>query len=66
MASRFTQNFTLTDIFNNKKLKDKLPLINYKEIEREDEKFQGEQIQKLSIDWYLMFQQVPQDLTTSP
>ena len=38
MASRFTQNFTLTDIFNNKKLKDKLPLINYKEIEREDGK----------------------------
>ena len=32
MASRFTQNFTLTDIFNNKKLKDKIPLINYKEI----------------------------------
>lgn len=38
MASRFTQNFTLTDIFNNKKLKDKLPLINYKEIEKEDGK----------------------------
>ena len=38
MASRFTQNFTLTDIFNNKKLKDKIPLINYKEIEREDGK----------------------------
>ena len=34
MASRFTQTFTLTDIFNNKKLKDKLPLINYREIER--------------------------------
>lgn len=31
MASNFTQNFTLLDIFNNKKLKDKVPLINYKE-----------------------------------
>ena len=38
MASRFTQTFTLTDIFNNKKLKDKLPLINYREIERENGK----------------------------
>ena len=38
MATRYTQNFTLTDIFNNKALKDKLPLINYKEIERENGK----------------------------
>lgn len=38
MAGRFTQNFTLTDIFNNKKLKDKIPLVNYKETEREDGK----------------------------
>lgn len=36
--ARYTQNFTLEDIFNNKALKDKLPLINYKEIEREDGK----------------------------
>lgn len=33
MASGFYQNFTLVDIFNNKNLKDKLPLINYKEKE---------------------------------
>mgnify|MGYP001063420449 CR=1 FL=1 len=38
MANRFSQNFTLTDIFNNKKLAGKLPLINYKEREREDGK----------------------------
>lgn len=31
MAGRYNQNFTLTDIFNNKNLKGKLPLINYKE-----------------------------------
>lgn len=31
MAQRYTANFTLTDIFNNKRLKDKMPLINYKE-----------------------------------
>lgn len=36
--ARFTQNFTLTDIFNNKKLKDKIPLINYKEKELENGK----------------------------
>lgn len=35
MAGRFSQNFSLTDIFNNKKLKDKIPLINYKEKELE-------------------------------
>ena len=35
MANRFTQQFTLKDIFNNKKLKNKLPLINYKEKEVE-------------------------------
>lgn len=33
MAGRFTQNFSLTDIFNNKKLKNKIPLINYREKE---------------------------------
>lgn len=38
MANRFTQNFTLTDIFNNKKLRGKLPLINYKERTLEDGK----------------------------
>lgn len=38
MANRFSQNFTLTDIFNNKKLAGRLPLINYKEREREDGK----------------------------
>ena len=38
MAGKFTQNFTLTDIFNNKKLKNKIPLVNYKETEREDGK----------------------------
>lgn len=38
MANRFTQQFTLKDIFNNKKLKNKLPLINYKEKEVEDGK----------------------------
>lgn len=39
MASGFYQNFTLVDIFNNKNLKDKLPLINYKEKELEGGKF---------------------------
>ena len=38
MANRFSQIFTLTDIFNNPKLKDKLPLINYKEKELENGK----------------------------
>ena len=38
MANRFSQNFTLTDIFDNKKLKDKIPLINYKEKELENGK----------------------------
>ena len=38
MAGQYTQIFTLTDIFNNKKLKDKLPLINYKEKELENGK----------------------------
>ena len=38
MANGYTQNFTLKDIFNNKKLKDKLPLINYKEKELENGK----------------------------
>ena len=36
--ARYSQIFTLTDIFNNPKLKGKLPLINYKEIERENGK----------------------------
>lgn len=31
MAGRYSQVFTLTDIFNNKALKGKIPLINYKE-----------------------------------
>lgn len=38
MAGRFTENFSLTDIFNNKKLKNKIPLINYKEKELENGK----------------------------
>lgn len=38
MGSRFSQIFTLTDIFNNKNLKDKIPLINYKEKELENGK----------------------------
>ena len=38
MANRFSQNFTLADIFNNKKLEGKLPLINYKEIQLEEGK----------------------------
>lgn len=38
MANRFSQIFTLKDIFNNPKLKGKLPLVNYKEQEREDGK----------------------------
>lgn len=38
MAGRYSQNFTLRDIFNNKKLKNKIPLINYKEKELENGK----------------------------
>ena len=38
MAGRYSQIFSLTDIFNNKRLKNKLPLINYKEKELEDGK----------------------------
>ena len=38
MANRFTQNFTLTDLFNNKRLRNKIPLINYTEKEKEDGK----------------------------
>lgn len=38
MAGAYSQIFTLTDIFNNKKLKDKIPLINYKEKEKENGK----------------------------
>lgn len=38
MATRFSQIFTLKDIFNNKKLAGKIPLINYREREREDGK----------------------------
>lgn len=38
MASGYSQTFSLTDIFNNKKLKDKLPLINYREKELENGK----------------------------
>lgn len=35
MANRFTQNFTLRDIFSNDKLKKKLPYIDYKEQEKD-------------------------------
>ena len=38
MANRYSQIFTLKDLFNNPKIKDKLPQINYKEIERENGK----------------------------
>lgn len=38
MAGRYSQTFSLTDIFNNKKLKDKIPLINYREKELENGK----------------------------
>lgn len=38
MANRFSQNFTLVDIFNNKKLRNKIPLINYREKELENGK----------------------------
>lgn len=31
MANGYTQNFTLRDIFNNPKLKGKIPLVNYQE-----------------------------------
>ena len=31
MAGGYSRHFTLADIFNNKKLADKLPLVNYKE-----------------------------------
>lgn len=54
MGSDFSQNFTLTDIFNNKKLKNKIPLINYKEIERENGKISrrtnGKTINRLVFD----------------
>lgn len=40
MANRFSQKFTLTDIFNNRRLRDKLPLINYKEKQLEDGRVQ--------------------------
>ena len=36
--SQYSQTFSITDILNNKKLYGKLPLINYKEVEREDGK----------------------------
>lgn len=38
MANNYSQIFSLTDIFNNKNLKGKIPLINYKEKELEDGK----------------------------
>lgn len=38
MANRFYQNFTLIDIFNNRALANKIPLINYKETEKADGK----------------------------
>ena len=36
MANRFTQNFTLRDIFSNKNLRKKLPYIDYKEKQTEN------------------------------
>ena len=36
--ARYSENFTLKDIFNNKALSNHLPIVNYKEIEREDGK----------------------------
>lgn len=36
MSRVYKQNFSLKDILNNKKLKNVLPLVNYKETERED------------------------------
>lgn len=38
MAGRFSEIFTLKDIFNNQNLKGKLPLINYKERETDEGK----------------------------
>lgn len=38
MANKYSQIFTLKDIFNNPKLKNKIPLINYKEKETENGK----------------------------
>lgn len=38
MPNLYTQNFSLKDIFNNRNLRNKIPLINYKETEREDGK----------------------------
>lgn len=38
MANQYSQIFSLTDIFNNRKLRDKIPLINYKEKVTEDGK----------------------------
>lgn len=40
MANRYSQTFTLKDIFNNKKLRNKLPLINYREKTLENGKLQ--------------------------
>lgn len=36
MANRYSQNFTITDIFSNKALRKKLPYISYKEKESEN------------------------------
>lgn len=36
--NRYNENFTLKDIFNNKELGDHLPIVNYREVEREDGK----------------------------
>lgn len=38
MATRYSQIFTLKDIFNNQLLEGKVPLINYKEIQKDDGK----------------------------
>lgn len=38
MAHGYYKNFTLSDIFNNPRLAGKLPMMNYKEVKREDGK----------------------------
>ena len=62
MANRYSQNFTLTDIFNNPKLKGKLPLINYKERELEGGKISVRTNGKTVNRQVLTLQQVLQDL----
>ena len=50
MAGRYSQTFTLKDIFNNPNLKGKIPLINYKEKKWKMERFLTAQMPKLLID----------------